>query len=647
RVMRTITNTATVASGEPDAVISNNTDSQSTQVEFADLTVSHVPTFERVAPGGKITYLVTDGNAAGVAAGAVILTSTLPAGTSVISCGSPVGATCAGSGNTRTLMFPSLAAGSSTTAIVVVTVDPGVADGATLSSTATVSAVALPDPDPTNNSATASVAVTAAPIRLSGNGKIAFSSSAAPTLRIRLINPDSGGLTDLTSGLDLETRPVWSADGTKLASRSGNAIKVVNADGSDVRNITTGAAPSGADLAFDAGPTWAPSGNRLAYVGADNSVYVVGGDGLSKLIDNSALIGGLDWSPDGERFVFTRDGDLFVMDVTGGNQARLTAGAALDHSPDWSPDGSSILFTRSSSTDARSGDAYLINSDGTGEKRLLNVAGATSAAWSPDGSQLVFQLGTRLHRINVDGTALMRLTNEDDFYDPAPDWQPLPGVVPSPTPTPGPVHTISGRVTFGEIFNFGAALVLSGTRTGTIYPDANGDYTLVNLPAGGNYTVTPTSIFYTFAPASRTYDNLRANQTGADFSATLIRPTVSGRILDPQGNGIREVIVRLTRFGGHQGSEARTDAGGRYSFTNLLAGDGFSVFPYHDRYTFEPVSIDLPLLNGDHTANFVGAERQSIEFSTRDFTVLEGDGRARVDLVRRPLGPGERGVFHL
>jgi hypothetical protein len=51
-----------------------------------------------------------------------------------------------------------------------------------------------------------------------------------------------------------------------------------------------------------------------------------------------------------------------------------------------------------------------------------------------------------------------------------------------------------------------------GTRT-----DLDGYYSFMNLPSGGNYSVTPSLIDYTFRPDSRSFRDLNDNETGTNF----------------------------------------------------------------------------------------------------------------------------------
>jgi photosystem II stability/assembly factor-like uncharacterized protein len=72
--------------------------------------------------------------------------------------------------------------------------------------------------------------------------------------------------------------------------------------------------------------------------------------------------------------------------------------------------------------------------------------------------------------------------------------------------------SITGKVrrtgTTGGIYD--VTMTLTGTLSATTTTNGSGIYTFTNLPAGGNYTVTPSKTGYTFNPPSRTFNNLRA-----------------------------------------------------------------------------------------------------------------------------------------
>ncbi len=161
-------------------------------------------------------------------------------------------------------------------------------------------------------------------------------------------------------------------------------------------------------------------------------------------------------------------------------------------------------------------------------------------------------------------------------------------------------HGISGRVTENGNSLAGVTVTLTGAQSGTATTDAGGNYSFTNLAAGGNYIVTPGLSNYTFAPASRAFNSLSANQTG-DFAGTLDTHVISGRIVAGNNNGLAGVAVALT---GAQSGSTRTDADGSYSFVGLPAGGNYTVTPSPASYMFAPASRTFNQLGGNQSADF-------------------------------------------
>ena len=192
---------------------------------------------------------------------------------------------------------------------------------------------------------------------------------------------------------------------------------------------------------------------------------------------------------------------------------------------------------------------------------------------------------------------------------------------------PPNTHTIGGRITEGANGLSGVTVALSGTQTGTATSDALGNYSFPGVLAGGNYTVTPALSNYTFAPPSAAFNNLSADQT-ADFTATLNRHAISGRIVDGDNNSLAGVTVTLS---GSQAATTTTDAGGNYSFTNLPAGGTYTVTPALANYSFTPPSQTFNNLSSDRTANF-SATLNTHAISGRVFEGASGLGGVNVTL---------------
>ncbi|HLL74896.1 MAG TPA: carboxypeptidase regulatory-like domain-containing protein, partial [Pyrinomonadaceae bacterium] len=162
-------------------------------------------------------------------------------------------------------------------------------------------------------------------------------------------------------------------------------------------------------------------------------------------------------------------------------------------------------------------------------------------------------------------------------------------------------HTVSGRVTDAANNPLqGATITLSGLSAATAQTDAAGNYSFANVPAGGNYAVTPSLANYTFAPPSRTFTNLAADATG-DFTATLDTFTISGRVADALNAPLADATITLA---GAASRTAQTDASGNYTFAALSAGGNYTVTPAKTGYAFTPPSRSVDNLTADRTADF-------------------------------------------
>ncbi len=85
------------------------------------------------------------------------------------------------------------------------------------------------------------------------------------------------------------------------------------------------------------------------------------------------------WSADWRRIVFVKGSDhsfdIYVMNADGSGQRRLTRTAGRDWDPVWSPDGRQIAFLRERDADNwppnfDNFEVYVMNADGSGQRRL-------------------------------------------------------------------------------------------------------------------------------------------------------------------------------------------------------------------------------------------------------------------------------------
>jgi Tol biopolymer transport system component len=129
------------------------------------------------------------------------------------------------------------------------------------------------------------------------------------------------------------------------------------------------------------------------------------GSGRTRLATGDWL---LDWSPDGQHIVFTRESNLYLINVDGSGEKPLTT-TGVSHLFGWSPDGSRILFESD-------GGLFTINPDGSGLTRLVDELGEEpTIVWLADGARMAFTSdrdgAQDIYVVNLDGSGLRRLTD--------------------------------------------------------------------------------------------------------------------------------------------------------------------------------------------------------------------------------------------
>ena len=223
------------------------------------------------------------------------------------------------------------------------------------------------------------------------------------TLWVR--NADGSGLTSIltgdintVNGFDYELQPLFtgsahlsfSPDGEKLVIalfRQGvdnsREIFVVNVDGTGLTQLTD-------NDAVETEPIFSPDGSKIAFISTrdDNQgfeIYIMNADGTNqtRLTEASGGNHRAAFSPDGNKitFVSLRDGnhEIYVMDADGNNEIRLTNNPGLDRFPTFSPDGTQIAFTSSPNIGFQGQEIHIINVDGSGQIALTASEGDTAS----------------------------------------------------------------------------------------------------------------------------------------------------------------------------------------------------------------------------------------------------------------------------
>jgi Tol biopolymer transport system component len=219
-------------------------------------------------------------------------------------------------------------------------------------------------------------------------------------------------------------------------------IYTMNPDGSDRKQLTFSQ-----EQEYEQPPAWSPDGTKIAfarYISPGNGgqgyseILVMNGDGSDqrRLTTHSKLDGGDGtpaWSPDGTKIAFYRidsvsmpsAAGIFVMNGDGSDQRRLTQ-SKFDYSPTWSPDGTKIAFYHS---DGIGSAIFVMNADGSDQRAVASNSKffGRPPAWSPDGLKFAVAdsgaLNTYgIYLINVDGSNRTQIT--DSFEDGDPAWSP-------------------------------------------------------------------------------------------------------------------------------------------------------------------------------------------------------------------------------
>ena len=185
------------------------------------------------------------------------------------------------------------------------------------------------------------------------------------------------------------------------------------------------------------------------------------------------------------------------------------------------------------------------------------------------------------------------------------------------SPINAPVAQVSGNVTLNAAAMPGALLSVSGSTTTSASSAANGTYS-INLPLGGNYTITPSSNSYTFTPASVSSSTFVADMA-QNFASTYTPTTftASGNIT-LGGNPMPGVTVSVS---GGATTSATTDSSGNYSFTLDAAGN-YTLTPSKANYTFAPVNASTTSLSANWTQNFTAS---TITYTTSGNITLGGN----------------------
>jgi len=170
-----------------------------------------------------------------------------------------------------------------------------------------------------------------------------------------------------------------------VSDRDGNReVYTMDSEGENLVNQT-----NHENEDFD--PAWSPDGKQIAFVsnrptegGEGQFIYIMNADGSDlRQLTSESDSQYPDWSHDGTAITYTAYGDIFVIKADGSAPSvNLTVTAAQDWQSSWSNDGSRIVFL---SGDGNNWNIFVMNADGSGVQQLTDNGKAYDVTWTIDG----------------------------------------------------------------------------------------------------------------------------------------------------------------------------------------------------------------------------------------------------------------------
>jgi dipeptidyl aminopeptidase/acylaminoacyl peptidase len=221
--------------------------------------------------------------------------------------------------------------------------------------------------------------------------------------------------------------PAWSPGGERLAFLRGDGLWVRDMRTGVERVVGYVATFHPFTQAHVVTPSWSPDGREIAFVapGFKISVARADGSGVRQLTTGPDRQVSPTWSPDGDRIAFASERgdnyDIWSISPDGKGTQRLTDDPEDETLPAWSPDGALIAFVRETGTTFGEAILWVMGRHGGAERIVGEDAHAFSqAAWSPDGKRLVYASGREclrwgLYVFTLGGIRQPRITNPCQF----------------------------------------------------------------------------------------------------------------------------------------------------------------------------------------------------------------------------------------
>ena len=206
--------------------------------------------------------------------------------------------------------------------------------------------------------------------------------AASPT---QLPNPElTATLEVIPTPVPTETPPIPCMIAFDTDRDGNREVYVMGPDGKDPYNISK-------DPGDDYEPSWSPEGSRIAFVSnratdgeSGQFIYVINADGSDvRQLSHENWSVQPDWSHDGRMIVYSGNDDIQIVPTDGSEPSvNLTNSPVKDWQPTWSPDGSKIAWL--SGMDGK-WNIFVMNADGSHVLQLTDNGKAYDVIWTIDG----------------------------------------------------------------------------------------------------------------------------------------------------------------------------------------------------------------------------------------------------------------------